>query len=76
MKSIKNNAVKSMLAKQIDLMINAGDLAELQKYYDKVQTALKDYYNICKSVAEYNELLKTFDNEIRVEFAEPDLGAR
>lgn len=76
MKSIKNGAVKNMLAKQIDLMINAGDLAELQQRYDKVQAALKDYYNICKSVAEYNELLKTFDDEIRVEFAEPDLGTK
>lgn len=62
MKSIKNKAVKNMLAEQISLMLNAGTREELQERYDTVLKALKTYYDICLSIAEYNEVLKAFED--------------
>lgn len=60
MKSIDNKAVKNMVEKKLNIMMGASSVEDLKIAYNAMQSALKNYYDTCLAVAEYNELVAEF----------------
>lgn len=60
MKSIDNKAVRNQVEKKFNIMMGAHDVDSLKVAYEELQSSLKRYYDVCLSVAEYNELLAEF----------------
>lgn len=60
MKSIDNKAVKNMVEKKLNIMMEANSVEALKNSYAELQTELKRYYDTCLSIAEYNELIAEF----------------
>lgn len=60
MKSINNKAVKNMVLAELEIMMSADTTEALKDNYDSLQDSIKRYYETCKAIAEYNELLARF----------------
>lgn len=67
MKSIDNKAVRNLVEKKLNIMMGANDMERLNESYAELRSALKQYYDACAAIAEYNNLISAF-SEPTVEY--------
>lgn len=60
MKSINTKALRNMVEKKLNVMVGAQDAEQLRCAYNDFQAVLKQYYDVCLEMAEYNDLLAEF----------------